>query len=66
MDNVISIDEHRPHLVIVDFNSNITIIPRVFFNDYVEGKTTTDEIGDDLLRVIVKEWLEAVEKNEII
>lgn len=62
MGDVIDIGAQLPHATITTHSGAVHVVPLVVFTDIASGKSTVDSIDfrDDLLRVIVAEWLVSV------
>jgi uncharacterized protein (DUF779 family) len=62
--NVISIDDHRPHLTVQGIES-VHVVPVSLIRDIIDGKGgefTVEEYAarKDLIRGIVREWFETI------
>ena len=58
-DNVINLDEHRPHLTIPTDDGNVHVVPIAFFLAVIHGKrliTELEEGWEAITRKIVLEW----------
>lgn len=62
MGDVIDIGAKLPHVTITTHSGAVHVVPLVVFADIASGKSTVDSIDfrNDLLRVIVGEWLAAL------
>ena len=61
-DNVVSLDEHRPHLVFMLEDGKVHVIPVSVFRDIVAGTLKLTDIDDWEMfsRYIIKAWLEGI------
>ena len=50
--------ENTPHVTLMDHHNNAHVIPVSALQEAVEGKHPVSNLGDDVLRRIVEEWLE--------
>lgn len=57
--NIVEIDDLRPHINIYPLDKSIHIIPVAFFEKVVEGKIAFTELEDYeiLIPIILQEWL---------
>lgn len=62
MNNVVSLDSHRPHVTVI-CKSSVRVIPIAFFEDVAEGRLKVSDLenGDEVWAVIVGEWLDELD-----
>ena len=66
MTNIISIEGHRPHILLINEDENIgQIFPVSLIEDIITGRMRTDEIEewDRLLRIILTNWLKSLREG---
>ena len=58
---IIDLDAHRPHYTITTHDGKVHVVPARFFEDVAGGRRSIDDLADrdEILRVIVSEWLVA-------
>ena len=63
INNVVSLDDRRPHITIADANGDYHVIPLSTFHGIIDGKMKASRLDDFELIVprIIQEWLEHVE-----
>lgn len=61
---LLDLNEYRPHIVInaIDFGGAVHVYPLEVFRKVVNGKTPVTAIPEDVLRVIIYDWL--IERSE--
>jgi len=60
--NLISLDEHRPHLIIQTEDNRYHIIPVSLITDIIKGTRKLTDVDDWelIIKRILEEWLEEV------
>ena len=58
---VIDTSDNGPAYVISTFDGNAHVVPRCVFQRVVSGELTPSDIGDDILRKMVYEWMNHVD-----
>lgn len=69
MGQVVTLDDHRPHVTIRTHKNRHHVIPAAVFEKIARGELSIDSFGDDrdaLVRVIVAEWCESIGLNGAI
>lgn len=59
MDNVIDIEDHKPHVGIFTPDGNAHVMPVSMLQNIADGKMSIDDVSDrdQIVRAIVAEWL---------
>lgn len=55
--NVVELDDHRPHVNIRTEDGVIHVYPLVFFQNIVNGTLPIDTVEPLVLRALVSDWL---------
>ena len=63
-DNVIGLDERRPHIV-VNCGSNVRVLPKKVLEDIVDGRLLLTDVDgwEDISRVMAKGMLQLLESD---
>ena len=66
MGDVVELDNYRPHIMIVGISGNAHVIPESFFINVISGeqKIAALEHLDDLMPVIIHQWLERLKEDK--
>lgn len=62
--NVVDLIEKTPHLMVVDHQNNAHVIPMSAVRGVINGTYPPANLGDDVLRRIVEEWLELTAEKQ--
>ena len=62
MGDVISLDDHRPHIAMHGASGNSYVIPLQMFLDIIEGDIEVTDFPDyeDVMRTVLYQWLGTV------
>ncbi|UIS24713.1 hypothetical protein S21ZY_151 [Pseudomonas phage ZY21] len=60
--NVVDLIEKTPHVSLIDHQGNAHVIPVSAIRGIANGTYPPSNLGDDVLRRIVEEWLNLVEQ----
>lgn len=59
MGELIELDEHRPHVVVVsERSSTVYVAPTIWLERWASGADDVEAPPDDMLRALVLDWLE--------
>lgn len=61
---VINLDDHRPHVTIMDLEGNAHVVPVSYFEDFVKGGVDIPEDMLPVMRKVVDEWLRTLQEHE--
>lgn len=56
--SVVDLIEKTPHVLVIDSQGNAHVIPMYAIRSVINGTNPPANLGDDVLRRIVEEWLE--------
>ena len=61
-DNVVSIDDAKPHMTVTGIDDTVHLIPEEFFLDVMKGNISLKELEDFdiIMPVIIAEWIKGL------
>lgn len=63
MSNIFSLDDQRPHIMLVGQNKNVHVLPVGLAEKLATGKIEIQDVDPELIRDIVADWLTQVQEE---
>jgi len=61
MNNIIELDDQRPHLTIITLDGNVHVVPVLLIENWIAGRVPIRDYDIPVIQTVLKEWLEKID-----